>query len=923
MRPITLELSAFGPYASKTVIEMDRLGDQGIYLITGNTGAGKSTIFDAICYVLYGDASGPNKIPAMLRSKYAEPNTPTYVEMTFEHFGKIYRIKRNPEYMRPSKKGDKVTKNVANAEIEFPDGRIVTKIKEVTIEVENLLGINRDQFSQIVMLAQGDFLKLLVAETKDRQDILRKLFKTQYYELLGNKVKEKSNALTKEVKSERDRVDQYINDILIDEDDPLSVDVNKAKCENMPTNQVMDLLNKIIEKDEDILNKLDNELEDVKQELEKVNSNIGLANTVNKAKEDLEKSNKKLQENEEKTESIETTFIKARDELQVRDKYQGDIAKLKEELEQYDTYDELKKKIEETKNKLADYETKLEESNKKYISSKDSLLNFKTRLKELENAGTNLANLKNQNESLKNKDTELKSIEDKLNEWDDKQKEIKDLREKYIEKDKVFREKNAIYEHMDKAFRDGQAGILAMNLEEGIPCPVCGATTHPNLASLKDEVPTKEALDKAKDDVKKARDKATSTSQDIKVLSNALEIIEKDLKERCNKSFDKEVDINEIKPLLGTKESEIKDLKTQITNKINVEMSNVKEKDDISNKKIPELEESITTLDETINKLNGDISTNKANLENDIKQAESTKKKLRHDSKKEALDYIKKLEEEVTRIQKTYEEAENNRNTHANELVRLKEQIKSSKDIINANKEVDFKKVFEEKEQLDIKQKSLIKKKTDISSRNHTNTSVRNNINKLSQAISKKEEKLTWIKALSDTVNGDINGKDKVTFETYIQSVYFERILKRANLRLLKMSGEQYELKRMEEAEKKSGKTGLDIEVIDHYNGTKRSVKSLSGGESFMASLSLALGLSDEVQSRAGGIQIDTMFVDEGFGSLDSDTLDKAYNALVGVSNGNKLIGIISHVEGLKSKIDKMLVVTKGKEGGSKVEIIV
>ena len=342
MRPITLELSAFGPYASKSVIEMYRLGDQGIYLITGNTGAGKSTIFDAICYVLYGDASGPNKIPAMLRSKYAEPNTPTYVEMTFEHVGKIYRIKRNPEYMRPSKKGDKVTKNVANAEIEFPDGRIVTKIKEVTIEVENLLGINRDQFSQIVMLAQGDFLKLLVAETKDRQDILRKLFKTQYYELLGNKVKEKSNALTKEVKSERDRVDQYINDILIDEDDPLSVDVNKAKCENMPTNQVMDLLNKIIEKDEDILNELDNELEDVKQELEKVNSNIGLANTVNKAKEDLEKNNKKLQENEEKTESIETTFIKARDELQVRDKYQGDIAKLKEELEQYDTYDKLK-----------------------------------------------------------------------------------------------------------------------------------------------------------------------------------------------------------------------------------------------------------------------------------------------------------------------------------------------------------------------------------------------------------------------------------------------------------------------------------------------------------------------------------------------------------------------------------------------------
>ena len=279
MRPLNLKLSAFGPYAGRIDIPMEKLGSQGLYLITGDTGAGKTTIFDAICFALFGEASGPNRDATMFRSKYAEADTPTEVELTFLHGGKEYFVKRNPEYMRPTKKGNKdgETKQTANAELHTPDGRVYSKVKEVTARIEEILGINKDQFSQIAMLAQGDFLKLLLADTKDRQEIFRELFRTQLYQTLQYRLEDKRKDIYGQVQDGRKSVNQYIKGIQVDPDDVLSIEVEKAKKEELTSEAVIELLDKLTDQDSALKDKLDGELKKINDDLEAVNQKIGAA----------------------------------------------------------------------------------------------------------------------------------------------------------------------------------------------------------------------------------------------------------------------------------------------------------------------------------------------------------------------------------------------------------------------------------------------------------------------------------------------------------------------------------------------------------------------------------------------------------------------------------------------------------------------
>ncbi|NLA88209.1 MAG: SMC family ATPase [Clostridiales bacterium] len=234
MRPITLTMSAFGPYAEKTVLELYKLGTQGIYLITGDTGAGKTTIFDAITFALYGEASGENREASMLRSKYATPETPTFVELVFEYAGKRYTIKRNPEYERPVKRGEGTTTQKADAELTMPDGQVITKAKDVTNTVKEIIGIDRSQFTQIAMIAQGDFLKLLLAPTEERKKIFRQIFRTELYQVLQDKLKEESAALSRQREALCSRIRQYIDDIVCKDDDVLSIELEKAKSRNLP-----------------------------------------------------------------------------------------------------------------------------------------------------------------------------------------------------------------------------------------------------------------------------------------------------------------------------------------------------------------------------------------------------------------------------------------------------------------------------------------------------------------------------------------------------------------------------------------------------------------------------------------------------------------------------------------------------------------
>ena len=489
----------------------------------------------------------------------------------------------------------------------------------------------------------------------------------------------------------------------------------------------------------------------------------------------------------------------------------------------------------------------------------------------------------------------------------------------------IYKEKQANVDSLDASYKEGhklyldaQAGILAESLKENMPCPVCGSLSHPKKASKPVDVPTKDELDALQNRISAANKELEMASQTAGKLNGAInEKMESTL--TSIKELLGEINMNSATDIAKGSISELQAKIKSINSEIKQLSKNISRKDSIekilpqSTKKLEELQDNINTISNTVTTYTSD---NKA-IEERIADLKS---KLLFSSKLEADTKIKSNNDTVLKIQKAIELA-------TKRLNECKEKLASA----NATK-VELSKQLEGKEEINLENeknklyelegniKRLRSYKEEIHSRIVNNQSNYKNINLKSDELIEAEKQYAVVKSLSDTANGNITGKDKIMLETYIQMHYFDRIISRANARLVIMTGGQYDLVRRKEAASKMGQSGLD--VIDHYNGTERSVKSLSGGESFKASLALALGLSDEIQSSAGGIQLDTMFIDEGFGSLDEDSLAQAMNALASLASSNKLIGIISHVGELKQKIDKQIIVKKDKTGGSRAEII-
>ena len=498
MRPISLKLSAFGPYAGKTEIPMEELGTQGLYLITGDTGAGKTTIFDAICFALFGEASGPNREVNMFRSKYADEDTPTEVELRFTHAGKEYFVRRNPEYLRPAKKGDGYTRQVADAELHMPNGKIITKVKDVTREIEDILGVNKEQFSQIAMLAQGDFLKLLLADTKSRMEIFRELFKTRNYERLQKRLDEEQRAVYGLVEDAKKSVNQYIAGIQVDRDDTLSIDVEEAQKGRMTPEDVVDLLDKLTGKDNALKDSINKELSSVNKKLETVNAEIGAAEALEKSRKNLENAKASLEEEEPKVASLKADFDKAKEELKEKSKLEKESAKIEKEFENYDTVDSLTRDIEKTEQEKAKTEAKVKEQTKALEEERFELDKLKKEQDSIKDSGEEEAKLVAKLEKIEAEAQDLNSLSGKLKSVFNDRDKLKDVQEDYKKKDALFNELNRAYEQMEQAFRDGQAGVLAEKLKEGEMCPVCGSTSHPKLAKKSDKVPSEKELDDAK-----------------------------------------------------------------------------------------------------------------------------------------------------------------------------------------------------------------------------------------------------------------------------------------------------------------------------------------------------------------------------------------------------------------------------------------
>ena len=907
MKPLQLKISAFGPYADETMIDFTRLGEKGLYLITGDTGAGKTTIFDAIIFALYGEASGNNRDADMLRSQYAKAETPTFVEMRFLYRKKEYVIRRNPEYIRPAKKGGGMTTEKADATLSFPDGRVVTKTKEVTKSVTELIGLDRNQFTQIAMIAQGDFLKLLFAKTDERSKIFREIFDTKKYQILQDRLKLEKNGLDKEYQDITKSIRQYMDGIQGEEDaqGPIEVRLANLSC--------------LLEGEKERIIFLTKEITNIENQLENLNRYIGKAETEDKNRNELRKLEETLGLHKEKLERTREKLSEEEKKEYKREQLRTEIVLSEEKLPLYDEAEKAKKEVTALKKRLQSIEEELLQSREREKKYNRNVVLMKERLEQLSTVDAQKVRLDNEKSALEEKKNQARLLKKMLVEYKGIVNRFTELQKQYQSAILKGQKKQQEYERMERNFLDSQAGLLAQKLKDGEPCLVCGAIHHLSPAKLTEKVCSEEELRETKKQSAILMEKATALSVEAGKTKGEMETARRNIEDRAEQIFGRQVEsvyielekwITELTKVDEKMQYDYAVLEKQLAEKNRFEqqlpqIEKMQKEEEMKGKEWERLqvqcytecgnaEKQLVKLKESL------LFSSKIEIEADIE----AKKKMR-----------KMMEESYEKVRRETEEITGKIKEENAKIDMLRSQLEKQL-------EYSLPKLSEEREKLQKSKEELLAERENMVSVYNSNRQIKLLAEKQNTVLNDIEKRQILVKALSDTANGSVAGKDKIMLETYIQISYFKRIIARANTRFMIMSGGQYELKRREETKDQRSQTGLELDVIDHYNGSIRSVKTLSGGEAFQASLSLALGLSDEIQSLAGGIQLDTMFIDEGFGSLDEEALEQAMKALYRLADGNRLVGIISHVSELKERIEKQIVVKKEKAQGSTVCVI-
>ncbi|MBQ3401175.1 MAG: SMC family ATPase [Lachnospiraceae bacterium] len=925
MRPLYLKMSAFGPYAGETAVDFTQLGRSGLYLITGDTGAGKTTIFDAVCFALFGEASGDGRDAGMLRSKYADAATPTEVVLTFEYAGKIYQVKRNPSYERAKTRGEGTTTENANAELTYPDGRVVTKLREVNAAVQDILGIDRDQFRQIAMIAQGDFRKLLDADTDSRKKIFSKIFGTGKFYVLQERLKKESGDLGKQYEQARAGVAQYIRGIVCSGDDPLSVPAERAKAGEMPVDEVCTLLERLIAKGAETAEACGRRVLSLEAEIAEITGRLAAAEEQRKWEKSLRDSETSLAEERPKLEQRKAALAAEEAKKPDADAAAREAVRIRAELPDHQELTGKRQEIERTERKLADDRETIGTKEKEAAGLKEEIAELQEERKTLESADAELAKARADETAFDERKRVLTGLKSDLESIRTGQTELENDQSDYLKKRDAAAAAAADYENKNRVYLDAQAGILAETLAAGEPCPVCGSTEHPHPAHMPEEAPTKAELDQAKAAAERARKAEETASQKAGAAKAALDEKRQAFMRAASAAGltgpGEEIP-GDIEDRIAARSKQAAEEAAEAAGRKTAAETAILRRQTIDGQ-LPQKVGDLETRTAELSKLRQDLAGTEAALAAAKDRADQLVRKLSFASEQDARDRIDVCEKLAADHETALKQAEKDVNDSLREIAGLQAKIEEAEKALSGRAQIDA-------EAERAKKQALTEEKTVWAGRAEraradaeTNRTALSNIRDTSAEAARIGSRWTMVKTLSNTANGNITGKEKIMLETYIQMTYFDRIIARANVRLLAMSGNQYELKRRETAADLRGQSGLELDVIDHYNGSERSVKSLSGGESFLASLSLALGLSDEVQCSAGGIRLDTMFVDEGFGSLDEETLQQAMRALIGLTEGDRMVGIISHVAELKEKIDRQIVVKKEKSGGSRVEIVV
>lgn len=927
MKPLKLTMSAFGSYAGKNVIDFTGQ-QQGIFLITGDTGAGKTTIFDAITYALYNQTSGGERNGNMMRSQYAQPETETYVELEFLYRGQTYRVRRNPDY--------KITKTLKNGkireqkvphsvELTLPDGTVFPEKKNATdAKIIEILGLTADQFSQIVMIAQGDFLKLLYTKSDERKMIFSKLFRTDIYWKIQENLRRKSMEMDERIQENDRAFEQEKSRIMpLPESEEIPLDelverlrerLKDALKEQNLRRANAEELNKKITKYEEI-NKLFVSLEKIRQtgrELE--------------ARQAESKERRQQIENARKADKVLVAEQQNLRQQQAVEQSAQAIAKMGETLaDDQEMFETLKTQLQEAeakkKREAADIQKKmlaLEQS----FPSYEALQNARSEEQQAKKVWEDLR--KTSEESFHKKAAGIAA----LKEQQKRQEQIVEQTKKNWEQTSLSASESAKhYEHMYEAFLKEQAGILAENLSAGCPCPVCGSTVHPDPAKLSDHAVTELEVEQAKKTraaAEEKRDLAYAAFEAEKTekqkLAQAVEKEEADfvLAQTIAKQQRKEAEQN-YASLQKTAEQIREKLVYPSLAEAKKQYAAMQKALEAAEQEIAKKRQKVSELAEAMNTLKGQKLAEEEN--------QKTAKKLAVKTEKE---YAKLLEKSGFISEETYHLAilpersrsklEREEKEYESQCLRQQSEQKLLEKQVSGKTYTD---TTELNEQLKAEKQALKEaEKTymELHTAYENDRSVLQNCAVYLEKGKKLESEDQVIKSLSKTANGRLSGSAKIDFETYIQRQYFKQIIHEANKRLLTMSNHQFILKLKEEANTgRKTNEGLDLSVYSLVTDSERDVKTLSGGESFLAALAMALGLSDIVERSAGAIHPDMMFIDEGFGSLDAQSRQQAIEVLAELAGDSRMVGIISHVTELKEQIDRKLVVSRTDKGSRAV----
>lgn len=909
MRPVKLTMSAFGPYAGTTIIDFDKLGKSGLYLVTGDTGAGKTTIFDAVTYALYGEPSGSNRQTGMLRSKYAAENVPTYVELEFEVRENRYTVYRSPEYMRPKKNGSGYVRQQPARRLYMPDGRILEKEGEVADEIHQITGVTRNQFSQIVMIAQGDFLRLLTAGTKERQAIFRDIFGTEMYQVFQQKIKADASELEKQCRETENALNQYIGGIVIE---PGSI-LEQKMSEGVTAAGCIELLKAALDEDKGAYAAVCEEKKQKEKELSQIEITLKKEEEICRDEEKLRQLDDSVSEGKKRLEKLALELSAAKEKLPDAEAAEKEAAGLSAVLDDYDVLSDKKLQLERTAERIKSLDSDIQKKEKESADERKELTSMKAELDSCADAGEKLQKAESEKEALCRMMEQIIQVRDEKKLIEETEGELSEAEKRYVKAQKLSDEAQDVFKVMRRRFNLSVAGIMASELEEGMPCPVCGSIMHPDKACLSEDAPSEEEVNEAEKKAAAKAEAAAEAGRNAGVIKGSLDALVKkhgETKEKLTAGEDLDQLEKRVSEGINAAEKEISDAKKK------------NERKKLLSSLIPKTEKSAEEKEKQAVKLKEEMISAQAEGKSLEASVAELRKKLVFSGRKEAEEKISKLNAAAESIRKKIKDIEKVSADVREKNALLGGSADTIRSRITAEKRQDTGKLKAELTDKRTTKEMLSGKAEELNYRISANTAALENISSTYRQAEEKEKKYGWMKTLSDTANGTLAGRDRIAFETYVQMAYFDRILARANVHLMKMSGSKYDFRRSRNSDGVRGQAGLELNVIDHYNGTERSVRSLSGGESFIASLALALGLSEEVTASAGGIRIDAMFVDEGFGSLDEETLSQAVSALNTLSEDNRLIGIISHVGDLKSRIERQIVVTKDKTGGSRVDMI-